>query len=247
MTIDVYLANARSGRVMAHVLEPPGLGRCFADRARLEAELPGVVEAHLAWLERKGAWRRPATPIVTRVVEEDHAEGDFQSGDDVGTFQPDFEPLTVQARDRYLAIAAHAHDDLLAMVSSAPAELLLCEPRPGVRSLGANLRHVARAEIWYLTRIIDDPDVQGMPAVIERADREVDASSDGAEQVRIAWDAFQRFSRALDGDALARTFVPTWFCSISTERWSARKALRRCIEHCREHTWVIERALRMLT
>ena len=44
----------------------------------------------------------------------------------------------------------------------------------------------------------------------------------------------------------ARLFVPTWFCTVTTERWTAWKALRRCIEHCREHTWVMERTLQAL-
>ncbi|MCD5408077.1 hypothetical protein LR090_02355 [Candidatus Bipolaricaulota bacterium] len=37
--IEVYLDRARSGRVMAHVLEPPGLGVRFESKAALEAEL----------------------------------------------------------------------------------------------------------------------------------------------------------------------------------------------------------------
>ncbi len=246
VTLDIYLTHARSGRVMAHLLEPPGLGRWFVDRARLETELPGVIDAHLAWLQAKGLWPTAASPVVTRVVEENDAEGDFESGDDVGTYAPDLEPLTDEARDLHLAIAEHAHDDLLALVARIPPALLQREPRPGTRSLAANLRPVARAEIWYLTRIIDDPDANGMPAAIARADRDVDASSDAAEQVRIAWEAFQRYSREIRIDARARLFVPTWFCTVTTERWTARKALRRCIEHCREHTWVMERTLQAL-
>ena len=243
-TIDVYLALGRSGRVMAHVLEPPGLGRSFPDRATLDAELPGAIAEHFAWLHARGHAPAARSPRAIRVAEETGVEGGFESGDDVGTFSPDLEPLTEADRARHLAIAAHAHEDLIAWASRVPAELLQREPRPGVRSLTANLRHVARAEIWYLTRIIDDPDVEGMPEAIERADRDVDATRDGVEQVHIAWNAFERFMRELGEERRARRYEPTWFCTVAGERWTARKVLRRCIEHCREHAWVMERTLR---
>jgi len=74
----------------------------------------------------------------------------------------------------------------------------------------------------------------------------MDASGDPVDQVRIAWDAFREFVRGLSEEARARVYVPTWFCAIASERWTVRKALRRCIEHCREHAGVVQRALHEL-
>jgi hypothetical protein len=243
---EVFVTPARSGRVMAHLLEPPGLGRWFASRAELEAELPGAVEAHLRWLKAKGEDVQVRSPVELHVAEAAAVHGNFESGDDVGTFAPDLQPVSSPEVGRYLRIAGHAHDDLLELASGVPSGLLDREPAPGKRNIRANLTHVARAELWYMTRIIDDPDRAGMPGVIVRADRQIDASDHGAEQVRIAWDAFQEFARSLSEEARARVYVPAWFCAIASERWTVRKALRRCIEHCREHTWVVQRTLNEL-
>ncbi|HEY8424951.1 MAG TPA: hypothetical protein VIK73_02920 [Limnochordales bacterium] len=37
-------------------------------------------------------------------------------------------------------------------------------------------------------------------------------------------------------ERLNRVVQPSWYCDITTERWTGRKALRRTIEHEREHT-----------
>lgn len=243
MATEVFVTLARSGQVMAHLLEPPGLGRWFASRAALEAELPAAVEAHLRWLKAKGEDVEVRSPVELHVAGEAAVHGNFESGDDVGTFGPDLEPVTSAETERCLRIAGLAHDDLLELASSVPPGLLDREPAPGKRTISANLTHVARAELWYMTRTIDDPRAAGLPGVIARADGRIDASYDPADQVRIAWEAFREFARGRSEEARARVYVPTWFCEIASERWTVRKALRRCIEHCREHTGVIERTL----
>lgn len=244
MTTDIHLALARSGRLMAHVLDPPGLGRCYADRPSLDADLPDAVEAHLRWIDATG--ERAATPSSAEisVVEEVDVRGDFESGDDVGTFVTDLEFVSPSDVEGYLTIGRHAHEELFRRAADIPSELLHRVPAARRRSLSTNLTHVARAEMWYLTRIIDDPRLSGMPDALTLADQEIDATIAGVDQVRIAWEAFQRHVRSLPDHVRADVMTPTWFCTIRDERWTVRKALRRCLEHCREHTWVMERILR---
>src|SRR3989337_449862 len=50
MTLPIYLDFAASGRVMAHLLEPPGLGVRFPSREDMARHLPGHLDTHLAWL-----------------------------------------------------------------------------------------------------------------------------------------------------------------------------------------------------
>ena len=52
--LDVFLDTAASGRVMAHLLEPPGLGVRFESREEMARRLPVEISAHLAWLASHG-------------------------------------------------------------------------------------------------------------------------------------------------------------------------------------------------
>lgn len=56
-----------------------------------------------------------------------------------------------------------------------------------------------------------------------------------AKCLDVVWEAFQEFARTLPPEWLGRVVIPDWYASIP-ERWTARKMLRRCIEHVREHT-----------
>lgn len=243
----VYLdTSARSPRVMAHLLDPPGLGVRFESRAALEENLPVMIAEHLAWLARHGHWQGPLPEpeAIRRSVAEEHVlEGDFNSGDDVGCYEPDLVPLTPAEVERYLAIARSARAELLALARSLPPGAMEWRLNDGWRPIGQILRHVAGAELWYITRVIDDPDQAGMPPELDALDRRMDATEDPVERLVVVREGFERFFRSLPAEWYGRVVTPTWFCTIPTERWTARKALRRAIEHEREHTRNIRRTL----
>lgn len=240
---DVYLDTAASGRVMAHVVEPPGLGIRFASREEMARRLPVEIAAHLAWLTSHGESISPDPQPSYRVAEEMAMAGDFESGDDVGIYSPDFVPVDDAEIDRSLRIAGYAHADLLALVEPLDDAALDWVRDECTRPIRNIIRHIVGAELWYMGRIIDDPDSVPLPDVIADADRRIDAADDPIERVRIIWPAFQRWARSLTADLRGRVTVPTWWTHLAGERWTARKMLRRCIEHCREHTRSIERIL----
>lgn len=241
MTLQIYLDAAASGRVMAHLLEPPGLGVRFPSRDAMVRDLPGHLKAHLAWLQAHGEAVLAAPDYV--VAEEIAVVGDFESGDDVGFYAPDTVPPTPAEVERYLRIAGHAHTDLLALVEPLDDAALDWVRDERTRSIRRVLRHIAGAEHWYMTRIIDDPKAAGLPEIIRDAYARCDATEDMVERVRIVWPAFQRWASNLTPQQRARNVVPTWFTSLAGERWTARKMLRRWIEHCREHTRSVEQIL----
>lgn len=241
--LDIYLDGATSGRVMAHLLEPPGLGVRFPSREDLERRLPAELSAHLAWLRAHGEDVPSEGPVMFRVAEETAIAGNFESGDDVGFYTPDAVPLTPEGVERYLRIAGYAHADLLALVEGLDHETLAWARDPHTRSIRQVVRHVVGAELWYMTRIIDDPGVHGMPPTLQETDDRIDATEDMVERLRLVWDVFPRWTRDLSPEQRARMTVPTWFTQITDERWTARKMLRRSIEHCREHTLNVERIL----
>lgn len=183
-------------------------------------------------------------PPGWRVAQEVTIEGDFESGDDVGFHEPDLAPLDPAEVDRYLRIARSARDDLLALARALPAEAFEWRYDERSRPIRRILEHVADAELWYITRVLDDPaGPGGMPAEIEKVDRRMDAASDPSERLVLVREAFEQFFRSLDAERLNRVVVPTWYCDIPTERWTARKALRRAIEHEREHSRNVVRTL----
>lgn len=241
--LDIYLDVATSGRVMAHLLEPPGLGMRFASRAAMRTRLPRAIAAHLAWLRRRGEPVPSMRPDRYRIAQEAFVAGDFESSDDVGFYSPDAVPVTPDEGERYLRIAGYAHEDLLRLVQGLSAAALDWVRDERTRPIRSILRHIVSAELWYMTRIIDDPGSHGMPEILEEADRRIDATEDMVERLRIVWPAFQQWARGLTDDVRGRVTVPTWFTERTEERWSARKMLRRCIEHCREHSSSIEQIL----
>ena len=239
--IEVYLDVAKSGRVMAHVLEPPGLGVRFSCRRALESGLRSLISDHLAWLSTHG---EPVPEEARyRVVEEVRVSGNFESGDDVGFYTPDARPPSKEEIERYLRIGNWAHQDLLELVKPLSEKLLNRKPNEQTRCIRDILVHLARAELWYMTRIIDDPEEGGLPPIISRTDAWVDKhSSRPVDCLRVTWGAFQEFARNLPPEWRGRVITPGWYAAIP-EKWSARKVLRRAIEHCREHTRNIQRLL----
>jgi uncharacterized damage-inducible protein DinB len=240
---DIYVDTAASGRVMAHLLEPPGLGVRFESRGVMRPRLPRAIAAHLAWLRRHGERVPTVRPDKYRIVSEVFVAGNFESGDDVGFYPPDAVPVTEDEVERYLSFAGYAHDDLLTLVQGLNDSALDWTRDQRIRSIRQILSHVVGAELWYMTRIIDDPTTQGMPGILDDADLRIDATADAVERVRIVWRAFQLWTRSLTPDLRSRITVASWFTERKDEQWSARKMLRRCIEHCREHTRTVEQIL----
>jgi len=239
---EIYLDVAASGRVMAHLLEPPGLGVRFPSRGQMEERLPAELDAHLAWLRSHGE-AVPAPPAAFVVVEEIPIAGNFESGDDVGYYGPDAVPPTLAEVERYLRIGGHAHADLLSLVEPLDDTALDWVRDPRTRAIRKVVRHVVGSELWYMTRVIDDPDVLPMPEILQEADRRVDATEDMVERLQIIWPAFQQWARSLTATQCSRITTPTWFTRLTEERWTARKMLRRCIEHCREHARNVQQIL----
>lgn len=209
----------------------------------MRPRLPRAIAAHLGWLRRRGEPVPSMRPDRYRIAHEAFVAGDFESGDDVGFYSPDAVPVTPEQVERYLRIAGYAHEDLLHLVQGLSAAALDWVRDEHTRPIRSILRHIVGAELWYMTRIIDEPGSHGMPEILEDADRRIDATEDMVERLRLVWPAFQRWARSLTDDQRSRVIVPAWFTDRKDERWSARKMLRRCIEHCREHTRNTEQIL----
>lgn len=240
---DIFLDVAASGRVMAHLLEPPGLGIRFESRVDMERRLAAAIQFHLNWLRSHGEPILAPAEISYRVVDEVPMAGNFESGDDVGFYAPDAVPVGPDEVERYLQIAGYAHDDLSRLVEPRTDAELDWVRDHRTRPIRRIIRHVVAAELWYMSRIIGDPEAHGTPQILQDTSDRIDATENMLERLGIVWPAFQHWARTLTPELRSRIATPAWWTERQGERWTARKMLRRCIEHCREHTRSVEHIL----
>jgi len=230
MIYDVYLQVQRTGRTHAHVPALPGCNWLAATPAEAWDRAADSIAAHLAWLARHAQPPPPAgEPVVPRLAQQRPSTA--RDGHLVGFFDCERAPVLPTEIPGFLDLMACARADLLALARDLPAEALRQRPAPGSWSIQETLRHVAGAERWYLTRILD-------PATIPVF-----------KPTRSVW---QRLAivRALAVDRLSGLTAAERSAIVTTqsgERWSARKVFRRFLEHEREHTAHVQEILGQLT
>lgn len=225
---QVYLEVGEDGRAMAHVVDLPGcIGRSETREETLDA-LPEAIGAYQGWLRRHGEDAPPAAePIELEVVGETLGEGPFDPGDRAALFPPDREPVTPEEMEWYFRLMGYNRKDLLALAGEPSDELLDWRPFPGSYNLRRILRHVGNGDKWYVSRIVP---VETLPP--EWDEDEDLPPGDYLEMSRRT--AIARL-RALTEEERGGIFYPTFDTEHPDEPWTARKVLRRALEHEREH------------
>ncbi|MFQ6102341.1 MAG: DinB family protein [Anaerolineae bacterium] len=241
----VYLEIADDGRCMAHVLNP-STGDSTASPHSSGQALPGCIvraptrdealsrvpeatrETH-AWLRRHG---EPAPPedesIGIEIAGESTGLGPFDPGDAAALFPPDREPVTPEEMEWAFRMMTHARADLLALVRGLPDDVLDWQPGPRSFSIRRLLRHVGNAEEWYVSRIVEP---ETLPSEWEH-DEELPIFEFLEMERRTALARL----RQLTEEERSGVFHPTRWTNHPEESWTARKVLRRFLEHEREHT-----------
>jgi len=224
------------GECLAHVLDLPGCTIRASSRAEALARLPAAIRDHLAWLRSHGEPIPPADdPVEVEVAGESHGFGPFNPGDAAALFPPDRAPVTPEEMEVYFRIMAHARADLLALVERLPGELLDRQPDADPFSIRRILRHIGNAEEWYVSRLVP-PDT--LPPEWEHDD-ELPVFEFLAMERHTTVDRLCR----LTAEERAAVVYPVQWTKHPDEPWTARKALRRAVEHEREHTGQIREIL----
>jgi uncharacterized damage-inducible protein DinB/predicted RNase H-like HicB family nuclease len=224
----VYLELGGEGLCMAHV---PALPGCFVrapSRAETLSRLPEAIHEYHAWLHRHGEVVPPLTgAIEIEVAAESTDIGPFVRGDAAALFLPDRKPVAPDEMEGFFRLMAYSRADLLALVRDLPGDLLDWQAGPGSFTIGALLRHIGNAEEWYVSRLVP-PDT--LPP--EWEDDEGLPIFEFLEMERRT--AMARL-RQLTDEERTSVFYPGQWTSHPEEAWTARKALRRFLEHEREH------------
>lgn len=225
---EVYLELGEGGARMAHVLTLPGCIVRAGSREAALAALPDAVRAYHAWLrEHSEAAPDPPEPLTFDVAATQGGMSLFERGGRAALFDPDRAPLSRADLERHLQIAAYSRADLPALVGSLPAAVLDWKATAEAMSIREILRHLGNTEEWYVSRLVD-------PATLP---------PEWADDARLPLPRFLAMERRtvvarlrrLTDDELAALHMPTQWAPHPGEEWTARKALRRLVEHEQEH------------
>lgn len=215
----VCLEVAGDGTCMAHV---PELMGCFAVGSTREEALERLRRAiteYLTWLAEHREAPAPSTEsdeVEIEVGEEVATPGSYpgEPGDPIAFFAADGEPFSHQELQTAVRLIEHARRDLLEFLRDVPNSVLRWRPGPEAEewSIAETLLHMAHAEASYIARLDDESERSPFPQLAA---------------IR-SW-AYHRLSRLTEAELSHLT-------THRGEQWSARKVLRRFLEHDREHT-----------
>jgi uncharacterized damage-inducible protein DinB len=196
------------------------------------AATPGAIQAYLRFLQRHGEAVDPDAGFTT-VVTEHVTEGNWLGyGDPTPGFSFDFQPLSAADLDLHLRRLAWLRTDVLAVIGGLPSEQLMAEPGDGSRSIFRIVEHMAEAGCVYLRYLVGKVDglaealraVQSDPAVLP------------VTLVHLWEVSSARFAALTEVERTQR--VPH-----GQVTWTARRALRRTLEHDWEHLVELARRL----
>ncbi len=216
---------------MVHVLDLLG---CIANARTTEAALeatPGEIRRFLRFLAKHGEDVDPEAEFAT-VIEQHVMEGPWIGyGDPAPGFEPDFEPLGRDELAVHLLRLRWMGEELAAIVAQLTDEDLDRRPEAG-RPIREIIRHVCEAEPEY-----GRTGGVGKPDALRDIMRAIEAGDDLPGTVARLWDAIVAcFERATDGQMSA-------VFQRGQSPYSARRGLRRALEHPWEHLREIERRL----
>jgi uncharacterized damage-inducible protein DinB/predicted RNase H-like HicB family nuclease len=226
----VYLETAADGRCMAHVLDLPGCIVRAPTREEALSRVPQAIGETLAWLRRHGepALAASEDAIECQVAGEATGIGPFDRKSTAALFLPDREPIAPEEMERHFRLMGYTRTDLLALVQDLPDDVLDWQPDPESLSVRRLLRHVGNAEEWYVSRIVD---ADTLPPEWDH-DEDLPILEFLEMERRTAVARLRQLTKKERTDV----FYPTGWTNHSEEPWTARKMLRRFLEHEREHT-----------
>lgn len=221
---------SKTGRVMAHLLEPPGLACIFSSKEDMYLHLPKLILEHLAWLKKYGekTFHNSKNKIKIEIKEEVNVSGNFESGDDVGFYKSDTNSLTEPSLEYYLKLLNYSRNELLNTLNKLPSASIHYRRKKGKRTIYEVLQHIGRAELWYITRI-EKKENPAFDSLYNSLNGEI---FNALKNVR------REFIKRMNNLSPAQkkeVFIPSHHTKLK-EKWTARKVLRRALEHEREHT-----------
>lgn len=227
----IYIEEG-SGGAMAHVAELPGCFATASDASKAVASTPKAIIAFLAWLK---SHREPLVPeahvsrptVADLYIAEVQSEGvPTQAGSTVALFEFDQEPWSDEKLERTLRWLSYSRADLLSKIEGMSEAELMSTHIEADRTLWDTLWHIANAEYGYINRIAGP--LEGIEPITG------ELPSDVRDRLAAIREMLQKRVRAILPENRTHIIYPTW-ANRPNEPWTLPKALRRAIEHEKEH------------
>jgi predicted RNase H-like HicB family nuclease/uncharacterized damage-inducible protein DinB len=233
MESALYLESGpRRRKTMVHV---PDLLGCTAQGPTTEAALeatPEAIRTYLRFLQRHGEAVDPDAGFTTVIAEHITEGGWLGNGDPTPGFTLDFLPLSAGDLAVHLRRLAWLRSDLLALIRDVPQAQLVAEPEGGSRSIYRILEHIAESQCVYLRYLVGR--VDGLSEALRALQSDPEGLS--AALARL-WQLSNARLEILTEAERAQQ-VPH-----GQVTWTARRALRRMLEHDWEHLLELSRWL----
>ncbi len=223
-TYKLYLESGpKKKKTMVHILDLLG---CIAKGPTTEEALnstPEAIRAYLRFLKRHGEAVDPDSEFET-IVAEHVTEGQWLgSGDPALVFRPDLEPLSLEDAETYIQRSQWLRAEVLTLVGGLTNEQIEAEPNTKDRSIRTMLEHVLESEHFYVTTLGKIDGLPGNGAIVKKREGDL---LDWMSHVRTF--EIERI-RELTAEERSRS-IDRW-----KQTWTARKVLRRMLEHEWEH------------
>ena len=221
----LYLESGpRRRKTMVHVLDLLGcIARGPTTQSALEAT-PKAIRAYLRFLRRHGDHVEPDGSFTT-VVAEHVTEGPWLgNGNPAGGFGPDFQTLSAEELAIFLGRLDWLREDLLGLIGNLTREQMEAEPGGRERSIHRILEHIAECQYVYLRAMLGR--VNGLPSSLRSLREHLDMLPTILVQT---WEITRSRLEVMNGAERAKSV------KRGQVTWTARRGLRRMLEHEWEH------------
>lgn len=239
-TFQIYLEIGAEGECLAHVLDLPGCVLRGESLAEALEGMPSEIRNYMAWLKRHGEVVNEIETLELRVVETNQGFGPFRRGDRAALFSPDLLPPTMdEIEGLYFKRAGYARQDLFEITKDLPEQILDWRQKTGAMTVREILRHIGNAEQWYVSRLV--------PAGSLPQEWAHDADLPIIEFLEMERRTALKRLRRLSEEEISAITRPAHWTKHPDEPWTARKVLRRMVEHELEHVAHIRKILENYT
>jgi len=221
----LYLESGpRRRKTMVHVLDLLG---CIVRGPTSEDALdvtPAGIQRYLRFLKRHGEVVDPEAAFTTAGAEHVMEGPWIGNGNPTPGFGPDFQELGVDELEIYLRRADWLLEDLLELIGDMPSEQLLAEPEGRGRPIFRIVEHIAESQYAYLRSILGP--MAEIPVALRVVREGPQSLPDSLVNVwKIIRTRFEVMTDEERGHSVQRGQVT----------WTAKRALRRLLEHPWEH------------